>query len=182
MVFGLFGGKSQEDGLRSSLSKDTFMEEFEKTVDTFGVVATNTAGKSPVYGEIEAMSRFVFEQVMKTAASAGTINTAKDLEAAATMCVVLVQCFGRNGGLSKTDCQVLQGTVPGFVFPRTLGDKFKENIGDAVTKAVVRYARQIDKKAFRKNVEAVEGNLTQFLTHRKTDYYAILAGDIARFR
>jgi len=181
MVFGLFGGGDQLAELRSSLSKESFMEELEKTTKTFGIVSTEAPGKSEAYGMIEAVARFIFEQVMKTAVGAKTITTDKDLDAAATFCIVLVQCLGRNADLSKSDCRILQGTVPGFVFPRTLGDELKPKTGVALSKAVMRYVHQLKQKKFRAHVEAVEDNITQFLSHRKPDYYGNLAIDIGRF-
>ena len=181
MVFGLFGGDDQLTELRSSLSKEAFMAELEKTVKTFGIASTEAPGKSETYGVIEAVARFIFEQVMKTAVSAKTMTTEKDLDAAATFCIVLVQCLGRNADLSKSDCRILQGTVPGFVFPRTLGDELRQKTSVALSKAVMRYVHQLKQKKFRKHVEAVEDNITQFLTHRKPDYYSTLAIDIGRF-
>jgi len=181
MVFGLFGGGDQLTELRSSLSKDSFMEELEKTIKAFGITPTESQGKSRVYGEIEATARFLFEQVMQVAVSAKIIKSAKDVDAAATLAVVLVQCFGRNGDLGKSDCRILQGTVPGFVFPRTISAELNAQTSVALSKAIVRYTHQIKQKKFRKNVEAVEDNITQYLTHRKPEYYSSLAGDISRF-
>jgi len=181
MVFGLFGGGDQLTELRSSLSKDSFMEELEKTIKTFKITPSESQGKSKVYGEIEATARFLFERVMEAAVGAKTINSDKDLDAAATLAIVLVQCFGRNGDLSKSDCRILQGTVPGFVFPRTISADLNAKSIVALSKAVMRYSHQIKQKKFRKNVEAVEDNITQYLTHRKPEYYSSIAGDIGRF-
>lgn len=181
MVFGLFGGGDQLTDLRSSLSKDAFMAELEKTTKAFGITPSEREGKSKAYGEVEATARFLFEHVMHAAVGAKTIKSEKDLDAAATLAIVLVQCFGRNGDLSKSDCRVLQGTVPGFVFPRTISADLNAKSGVALSKAVMRYAHQIKQKKFRKHVEAVEDNITQYLTHRKPEYYSNLAGDIARF-
>ena len=157
------------------------MAELEKTQETFGIANTTTPGKSDKFCEIEAVTQFVFEQVMSAAAGANTIKTLEDLDAAAMLCVVLVRCMGRNGDLSKRETQVLQGTVPGIVFPRTLEAKLSDKTAGAIAKAIVRYTHQIGRKKFRRNVERVEENLTQFLTHRKPEYYTTLAGDITRF-
>ena len=182
MVFGLFGGKSDEElALRSSLSREVFMDEFEKTLATFGIVSTDPSGKNEPYGKIEATAQFLFEQAMKVAVSANTIKSKKDIEAAAMLGVVMIHCLGRNGGMSKTQLQFLLGKVPAFVFARTLNEEQLAKVGDSITKAIISYAHKIRRKSFRHNAEAVEGNVTKFLTERKTDYYTNLAGDMARF-
>ncbi len=181
MVFGLFGGGDQIAELTATLSKESFLEELETAYTTFGIVALETPGKSEIYGRTEALAQFIFEQVVKTAVIANVIQTEKDIEAAALLGVVLVQCLGRNAELSKTECRAMQGAVPGVVFPRTLDDTLKDKTSVALSKAVMRYAHRIGQKKFRKNVDVVEQNITQFLTQRKPEYFSSLAADIGRF-
>jgi len=181
MVFGLFGGNAEETALRSSLTSEAFMEEFEKTQKAFGIVSTNANGKDDIYGKVEATGQFVFEQVMKIAVGAGTISSKKDIQGATMLCVVLVQCLGRHAGLSKTQLQFALGKVPGHVYSLTLDENLKSMLGDSITKAIIGYTHKIRQKRFRHNVEAAEENLTRFLSERKPEYYSNLAGDIARF-
>ena len=182
MVFGLFGGKSDEElALRSSLSSEVFMDEFEKTLATFGIVSTDPSGKNDPYGKIEASAQFLFEQAMKVAVSAKTINSKKDIEAAAMLGVVVIHCLGRNGGMSKTQLQFLLGKVPAYAFALAMDAEHKAVIGEAVPKAILGYAHKIRQTRFRNSVEAVEKNVTQFMLEKDPVYYANLAGDMARF-
>ena len=178
MVFGLFSG--EKEPLKSSLSQDVFMVEFEATMKTFGIVSEK-GDKAKDYDNVEATAIFLFEQVMKVAVSAKTINSKRDLEAAATLGIVLIHCLGRNAGMSKTQLQFLMGKVPQFVLTRTLDPEQNTGAGKAITKAIIQYAHKIGQKRFRFNVEAVEENVTQFLVQKKPEFYANLAGDIGRF-
>jgi hypothetical protein len=182
MVLSFFRGKSDEElALRSSLSKESFLDEFGKALETFGVTSTDPSGKNEPYGQVEAMAQFLFEHTMKAAIVGKTINTKKDLDAAAMLGVVLIHCLGRNTGMSKTQLQFLLGKVPAFVFARTLTPELSAIVGDAITKSIIKYAHKVRQKRFRHNAEAVEENITNFLTQRSPDYYVNLAGDIARF-
>ena len=182
MVLGLFGTKSDEEiALRSSLSKEVFMDEFEKTQKTFGIISADPSGKNEPFGKIEATARFLFEQAMKVAVEAKTINSKKDFEAAAMLGVAIVHCLGRNGGMSKTQLQFLLGKAVSHGFATTVGSGHKDKVAPAISKAIIKYAHKIRQKRFRHNVEAVEENVTQFLSNRTTEYYTNLAGDIARF-
>jgi hypothetical protein len=51
MVFGLFGG--EKEPLKSSLSKDAFMAEFETTMKTFGI-EPEKGDKAKDYDKVEA--------------------------------------------------------------------------------------------------------------------------------
>ena len=81
MVFGLFGG--EKEPLKSSLSKDAFMAEFETTMKTFGI-EPEKGDKAKDYDKVEATAIFLFEQVMKVAVSAKTINSKNDIESLET--------------------------------------------------------------------------------------------------
>jgi len=181
MVFGLFGGDDKLAELKAALSKDSFIEELEKTAKEFAIGVVETPGKSEIYSRTEALAQFMFEQVMTVAVGANVIQTDKDIEAAAVLSVVMVQCLGRNAELSKNESRAMQGTVPGVVFLRTLDETLQAKTGVAISKAVMRYAHQIKQKKFRKNVDVVEENITQFLTQRKPEYFSSLAADIGRF-
>ena len=178
MVFGLFGG--EKEPLKSSLSKEAFLAEFETTMKTFGI-EPEKGDKAKDYDKIEATAIFLFEQVMKVAVAAKTINSKRDLEAAAMLGIVLIHCLGRNSGMSKTQLQFLMGKVPQFVLTRTLTSEQNASAGKAITKAIIKYAHKIGHKRFRFNVQAVEDNVIKFIVERKPDFYANLAGDIGRF-
>ena len=148
MVFGLFGNNDEEVELRSSLSKEVFLAEFETAQATFGIVASSPDG----YSKVEATAQFLFEQVMKAALEAHTLKTKKDMQAATMLCIVMVQCFGRNVGLSKGQLQLLLGKVPGFVYSRTLSAELKPLVGDSISKSIIRYVHKLRQKRFRHNV------------------------------
>ena len=93
------------------------MDEFEKTLATFGIVSTDPSGKNEPYGKIEATAQFLFEQAMKVAVSANTIKSKKDIEAAAMLGVVMIHCLGRNGGMSKTQLQFCWAKCPHLCLP-----------------------------------------------------------------
>ena len=83
--------------------------------------------------------------------------------------------------MSKTQLQFLQGIVLGYVLAKILPTEQNNLAGKAITKAIIDYAHKIRQKRFRQNIEAVESNVTLFITERDPKYYADLAGDIGRF-
>ena len=176
-MFSLFGKKSiktQEKELRSELSKDKFVAEFEKTLDAFTIQPVSRPGKSVEFGQVEAAASYVLEEGIKLASAKGLMKSAKDLEAAAVFGVIAVELIGRYWGVSAADRRALQGIVPGMVFPRVsqdlMGGKSKDVVGQCVTKGVVRYAANSGKRKFAHAVSKIEDDLSQFVAQRDPVY------------
>jgi len=176
MVFSLFGKsvKKQEAELRSELSKDKFVAEFENTLQVFGIRPTSRPDKSIEFCQVESAACHVLEAGIKQAASKGMMKTRADLEAAAVFGVIAVELLGRYWGVSEADRRALQGIVPGTVFPRVskelMDGKAADVVGQCVTKGVVRYASNRNRKKFATAVSKIEGDLSQFVAQRDPVY------------
>ncbi|MBT3789546.1 MAG: hypothetical protein HN725_03970 [Alphaproteobacteria bacterium] len=176
MVFSLFGKsiKAQENELRSELSKDKFVAEFETTLGAFKIVPIARPGRSVEFSQVEAAACYVLEEGIKHADAKGLINTVKDLEAAAVFGVVTVEFLGRYWGVNEADRRALQGIVPGMVFPRVgqslMGGRAMDVVGQCVTKGVVRYASNSNRRKFSTTVSKIESDLSQFVSQRDPVY------------
>jgi hypothetical protein len=176
MVFGLFGKsiKAQENELRSELSKDKFVAEFENTLDAFKLKTIPRPGRTIEFCQVEAAASYVLEEGIKHADAKGLMNTPKDLEAAAVYGVVAVELLGRYWGVNEADRRALQGIVPGMVFPKVsknlMGGKATDVVGQCVTKGVVRYAANMGNRKFAKAVSNIESDLSQFISQRDPIY------------
>jgi len=176
MVFSLFGKsiKTQEKELRSELSKDKFVAEFENTLGAFKIVPTVRPGKSVEFCQVEAAACYILEEGIKQADAKGLIKKIQDLEAAAVFSVVAVEFMGRYWGVSESDRRALQGIVPGVVFPRVsgklMGSKAADVVGQCVTKGVVRYASNSNRKKFSNIISRIESDLSQFVSQRDPVY------------
>ena len=176
MVFSLFGKsiKTQENELRSELSKDRFVAEFENTLGAFKIVPIARPGRSVEFCQVEAAACYILEEGIKLADAKGLITTIKDLEAAAVFGVVAVEFMGRYWGVSEADRRALQGIVPGMVFPRVgqklMDGKTTDIVGQCVTKGVVRYASNSNRKKFSNTISKIESDLSQFVSQRDPVY------------
>ena len=179
MLLGLFGDvKKQEKQLRSALSRDKFVLEFDRTLRTFQIFPKLRPGKSASYGEVEAAARFILEGAMAEASMKGRLKSAKDLAAVTTFNVVLVELLGGYSKLSQSERRELQGTVPGYVFPRTvaklLGAKPNDVVGKAVKNGILKHMKLRGKKKFKQAAAAIEKELTQFVIQRDEKYLGVL--------
>jgi hypothetical protein len=188
MVFSLFGKsvKAQEAELRSELSKDKFEAEFENTLGAFKISTVARPGRSVEFCQVEAAASYVLEEGIKLADKKGLMKTVKDLEAAAVFGVIAVEFMGRFWGVEEADRRALQGIVPGMVFPRVseklMNGKATDVVGQCVTKGVVRYASNSNRKKFSATVSRIESDLSQFVSQRDPVYLDTFARYINELR
>ncbi|MDP6624757.1 MAG: hypothetical protein QF754_21090 [Alphaproteobacteria bacterium] len=188
MLLGLFGGgvKKQEKQLRATLSRDKFVVEFDRALSTFEIYPKLRPGKSASYGEVEAAARFMLEGAMAQANKKGLLKSAKDLPAVTTFNVVLVDLLGGYTKLPQKERRELQGTVPGYVFPRAvpklLGAKAKDAVGKAVKNGILKHMKLKGKKKFKLVAAAMEKELTQFVIQRDEKYLGVLGRHLESLR
>ncbi len=187
MLLGLFGDdKVQEKQLRAALSRDKFVLEFDRTLRTFQIFPKLRPGKSASNGEVEAAARFILEGAMAQASKKGRLKSVKDLAAVTTFNVVLVELLGGYSKLPQKERRELQGTVPGYVFPRTvaklLGAKPNEAVGKAVSSGIMKHMKLKGKKKFKQAVRAIDKEVTQFVTQRDEKYLGVLGRHLESLR
>ena len=179
-MFGFGNAKKQERNLRSSLSKDKFAVEFEKTLEHFRIQPAATASKSLEFNQIDSAAKFMLDAALSAAES--KIMTADDLEAAATFSAALCDFLGRNAELSSGEILDLQSRVPGAVFPatagRVLGAGARGAFGSIIAKGIVRHSRMGGKKKGMKVLDEVDDGLLQFISQRDKKYLKVLANNI----
>jgi hypothetical protein len=180
MVFGLFGGgvKKQEKQLRAALSGDKFVVEFDTMLSKYKLFPQLRPGKSASYGQVEAAARYMLEGAVAQASKKGLLRSPLDLDAVAVFNIVLVELLGRHNKLPEKERRELQGTIPGYVFPRTvpklLGAKGKDVVGKAVSNGIMKHMKLKGKKKFKNATAEMENELTNFVIQRDPKYLGAL--------
>ncbi|MDP6066913.1 MAG: hypothetical protein QGG75_06620 [Alphaproteobacteria bacterium] len=179
LLFGLFGGvKKQENALRADLSSAKFVVEFDTMLSAFNLARQERPGKSASYGDVEAAARFMLEGAVAQAKDKKLLKSAMLLDAVATFNIVLVELLGRHSKLPDKERRELQGTVLGYVLPRSvpklLGANPKAVIGKAVSNGIMRHAKLKGKKKFKLATVEMENELTQFVLQRDEKYLGVL--------
>ena len=99
---------------------------------------------------------------------------------------MLVDLLGGQTKLPQRERRELQGTVPGYDFPRAvaklLGAKPGDVVAKAVTNGLMKHVKVKGKRKFKKVVAAVEDELTQFVTQRDEKYLGVLGRHMESLR
>jgi hypothetical protein len=99
---------------------------------------------------------------------------------------LLVELLGGHTKLPDKERRELQGTIPGYVFPRTvpklLGAKPNDVVGKAVSNGIMRHMKLKGKKKFKQAAAEMEKELTQFVLQRDEKYLGVLARHMENLR